>query len=307
MHKFYYNECLPPVTVYLNDFATLLGNTITEFDILVKKDIGVEPGIILEKEVSQTINCGNNLKDAILAIPNREQRTLAFEYFTRYPIQHCFNSDGIEDQLLEEDYNLEEVDATNLAIAKYNDFFLFTVAVDNSLKNNTIQINGKSQKLTIDNLFGENQNTQYIESQIIKINAASLDLFEQLKIELKNSVSTLTFEKAYKSANSDVQQSIIDCFIEAPKRGLVTTYFPDNRKGGLIKDVTPNDNTKKAKVYELRVYSPVALRVYFFELNERVYLSSIGYKNEYKKKNSAQSKDINRALINIDKLIKTNK
>jgi hypothetical protein len=293
--------------VYLNDFATLFGNTITEFDILVKKNIDIEPGIILEKEVSKTINCGNNLKNVIQAIPNREKRTLAFAYLTRYPIQHCFNSDDIEDQLLEEDYKLEEVDATNLAIAKHNNFFLFTVAVDNSLKNNTLQINGKSQKQTIDNLFGENQNTQYIESQILKINAASLDLFEQLKIELKNSVSTLTFEKAYKSANSDVQQSIIDCFIEAPKRGLASPYFPDNKQGGLIKDVTPDHNTKKSKVYELRVYTPVALRVYFYELNDKIYLSSIGYKNEYKKKNSAQSKDISRALINIDQLIKTNK
>lgn len=303
MHKFYYNECLPPVKVYLNDFATLLGNTIKEFNILVKKDIGVEPGVILEKEVSQTINCGNNLKDAILAIPNRELRTLAFEYFTRYSIQHCFNSDGIEDQLLEEDYNLEEVDATNLAIAKYNDFLLFTVAVDNSLKNNTLQIKGKSKELTIDNFFGENPNTQYIELQINKINAASLGLFEQLKIELKKTIYSTAFEKAFLAELDEVQKSIIDMFEYARNRGLATPYYPDTK---IIKDVTPNDNKKTARVYELRVYQPKALRVYFFEFENTVFISKLEYKSSYKEDgSSAQTKDIKKILTNIDNMIKT--
>lgn len=308
MHNFYFNECLPVAAVSTNDLVQLLIKTINEYESLVKKNKGVDRNIILASETEKINICDSNLKNVILSIPdkNREARALAFSYFTKYPIQNHLQSVDFDDKILEEEYQFETLDATNLAVASFNNCFLFTVAVADSIKKNSLQLAGKTEQLTIDNLFGETPNTLYIETQIDKINAKGLELFEQLKASLKNPIYAQTFEKAFKSESIDVQESIIYNFTEAPKRELATPYFPDNRKGGLIKDVTPDHNSKKAKVYELRVYSPVALRVYFFELNEKIYLSSIGYKNEYKKKNSAQSKDINRALINIDKLIKTN-
>ena len=123
---------------------------------------------------------------------------------------------------------------------------------------------------------------------------------------MKDPIYTKAFEKEFKSAKVEVQKSIINNFAAAPDRKLKTPYFPDNREGGLIRDVTPDNNRKNAKVYELRVYRPEALRVYFYEFENTVFISSIGYKKDYKEENgSAQSKDIKKALDEIDKLIKT--
>lgn len=310
MHKFYFNECFSQAAVSFNEFVLLLIATINEYESLVKKDIGVERDVVLAKETEKTIVCEDNLKNAILSIPDkdREVRSLAFSYFTKSPIQFYLQSDDKTDErILEEDYRFESHDAINLAIAKFNNCFLFSIGVDLTVKKDVINLVGTTETLTLDNLYGEKLNTKYIESQIIKINASNLELFEQLKVELKDTIYALAFEKVFKSASKDVQQSIIDCFVEAPKRKLKTPYFPDNRKGGLIKDVTPDDNRKKAKVYELRVYQPEALRVYFYELDNRIYISGLHYKNEYKKKNSAQSKDITKSLNVIDSLMKTNK
>lgn len=304
MHQFYFNECLPSKEIYISDFALLLETTITEFKSLVKSNIGVDKGIILEKETERTVVCGNDLKSAILSIMDKEIRTLAFEYFTRCPIQYHLKSDEIDDKLLDEEHHFEGVNATNLAIAKHYDCFLFSIAVLDCIKKNSIKVEGKSEIVEIDNLYGEKQNTQYIESKILKINAISLELFDQLKAELKNVIYTAAFEKAFKSARSEVQQSIIENFAAAPSRKLKTPYFPDNKERGLIKDVTPDNNRKKAKVYELRIYHPDALRVYFYEFDNTIFISSIGYKKDYKDGN-AQSKHIESSLNDIDKLIKT--
>lgn len=306
MHQFYFNECLPPNVVSLNDFASLLSKTIKEFDSLVKKNIGVDKGVILEKGTENTNVCGSNLKNAIMSIPDkqREIRTLAFAYFTKYPIQFHLQSHKIDDKILEEQYCFEDIDATNLAIAKHNGCFFFSVAVHKSIENNILHIKGKSEELAVDNLYGEEKNTQYIESQILKINAISLNLFEQLKVELKDLIYSTAFEKAFLSEPNEVQISIIDMFIYAKKRGLATPYYPDTK---IIKDVTPDNNNKKAKIYELRVYSPKSLRIYFFEFKGIVYIAKLEYKSSYKKVDStSQAKDIKRSLTIIDNMIKTN-
>lgn len=305
MHQFYFNDCLPLESTSLNDLGLLLSKSIKEFNILIKKEIEIDKGIILERETESTIICKHNLKNIILSIPdnNREIRTLAFAYFTKYPIQYYLQSDEIEDNLLEEEYSFENVDATNIAIAKYHSCFLFSMAINDSLKKDTLKTQGKTTELCIDNLYGENLNTVYIESQIRKINAASLNLFDQLKAELNTPIYTSSFEKTFLSEKEEVQKAIIDMFVYARERGLVTPYFPDTK---IIADVTPRDNKKKVKVYELRVYRPIALRVYFYEFENVVFIGKLGYKADYKEEDSnAQSKDIQKALNDIDKMIKT--
>ncbi|MDR1938664.1 MAG: hypothetical protein LBQ73_09260 [Tannerellaceae bacterium] len=304
MHQFYFNDCLPSNGITIIDLASLLANSIHEYDVLIRKNIEVDKGIIVEKDIENIIICGNSLKNSIQFIPkNKEERTLAFAYFTKFPIQEYLNSTEIDDTILEEDYRFENLDATNLAIAKHHNCFLFSVFTHQSVKNNTLQIIGKTKTLEIDNLYGETPNTDYMESLIRKNNSSSLSLFEQLKVELNNPFFTPAFEKAFLHERYDVQISIIEEFKRAKKRGLATPFYPDNNK---IKDVTPQDSNKKAKVYELRVYSPVALRVYFCEHDNLVFIGKLGYKADYKEENSsAQSKDIKKALNEIETMIKT--
>ena len=56
---------------------------------------------------------------------------------------------------------------------------------------------------------------------------------------------------------------------------------------------------KRIKVNELRIFSPVAIRMYFFETGTKVYLASINKKPQ----NKVQSGDILNALSIIKELI----
>lgn len=305
MHKFYFNECIPPSDISINDCAKALIETIKEYEALVKKNIGVDRGIILTNITDEIIICQHNLKSIISSIPDKDRavRTLAFSYFTKFPISDYLKSTDFDDKIVEEEYQFETEDATNLAIAKFNNCFLFSLAVTSLLEKNDLQLIGNTELLTINNLFGKPSNTTYIESLINEINEEGLGLFERLKATLTNSIYTSTFEKAFKSESSDVQKSIIEMFAHARGRGLATPYYPDTK---IIKDVTPDNNNKKARVYELRVYQPKALRVYFFEFENTVFISKLEYKASYKEEgSSAQAKDITRELTKIDNMIKT--
>lgn len=108
--------------------------------------------------------------------------------------------------------------------------------------------------------------------------------FEQLTSFLGSSVITKNFEKSYSSLSSDAQISIKDEFEKAAKRNLATRFYPDTK---IVKDVSVS---KKCTVYELRVYQPVALRVYFNEIGDTVYLASIEQKS-----NPDQNEDIKKA------------
>lgn len=108
--------------------------------------------------------------------------------------------------------------------------------------------------------------------------------FEQLTAFLGSSVITKNFEKNYSLLSSDAQESIKDEFEKAAKRNLATRFYPDTK---IIKVVSVS---KKCTVYELRVYQPVALRVYFNEIGDTVYLASIEHKS-----NPDQNEDIKKA------------
>ncbi|MCJ8209941.1 hypothetical protein MUY27_09495 [Mucilaginibacter sp. RS28] len=112
-----------------------------------------------------------------------------------------------------------------------------------------------------------------------------LSLFEKLLANLGICSYPASFKRDFLSLDISVQQSIIDDFIKAKKRGLATPYYPDTK---IIADVTPENN--QCKVYELRVYRPVALRVYFNESSEKICLASIEQKS-----NPNQTSDIRAA------------
>ncbi|GEM55510.1 hypothetical protein B0A58_10575 [Flavobacterium branchiophilum NBRC 15030 = ATCC 35035] len=112
-----------------------------------------------------------------------------------------------------------------------------------------------------------------------------LSIIDKLKEIVPNYKFYSSFEKEFKDLSVDVQKSIIDYFIKAKERNLVSPFSPDTK---IIKDVTqPNF---QYKIMELRVYTPVALRVYFNELNGFVNLISIEQKS-----NADQNEDIKKA------------
>lgn len=299
MHQFYFNECLPNNTE-LASFTTLLANSIGEYHQLIQANISVQKGIVTEKIPSSiTFNDNFTLSTAIEHIEDRACRSLAYSYFTKYPVQDFFKS-TYEEELLAKEYNLNidgtQYDALNLALISSVGGLAFTVASHDELKKDILPLVAKNAQSTIEvcNLFGENSNTQFIHQELVKRNSASLSLFEQLKDLLNKPVYTTGFEKDFLKLSQNNQVAIIDRFRQAIRRNLSSPLFPDTK---IVKDVSPSN--AKCQVYELRVYNP-DLRVYFHESPERVYLSSIELKS-----NPDQNRDIVRASQNLYKLIYT--
>lgn len=116
---------------------------------------------------------------------------------------------------------------------------------------------------------------------------------EKLKYIISNHKFSNSFEKDFLDLEENVQKSIIDEFIKAKERNLRTPFYPDNN---IIKDVTQDNFIHK--IMELRIYNPVATRVYFNEKNGLVSLLSIDQKS-----NANQSIDIKQAYEKYKKMI----
>lgn len=302
MHKFYFNDCLPSCSNQ-HEFIDCLSNTLIEFNKLTNEDLNIEKAIVTEK-LPSALFLGNtySLEDTISKIHDRSLKRLAFSYFQKYPIDAYFSlEDEVIDKLLTIDYclpiNKYNHSALNLAMVREKDGFIFTVALHDDLKKHTLCL--KPQKevpdLAIDNLFGDKDNTQIIRTKITDLNAVNLSNEERLKLVLGNYVFSTNFEKDFSRLNAAEQISIIDDLEKAKSRGLLSPFYPDTK---IIKDVTPDK--AKCSVYELRVYSPTALRVYFNEYNDKVFVSNIGIKSS-----TDQNKDIKKAHDTLNKLILT--
>ncbi|UII27593.1 hypothetical protein LVD15_03970 [Fulvivirga maritima] len=90
-----------------------------------------------------------------------------------------------------------------------------------------------------------------------------------------------SFIKEFLELSDESQISIIELFERARGRNSQTPFYPDTK---IIKDVTQENF--KIHVRELRIYTPVALRVYFHEANDTVYLGGISFKST---KNQSQA------------------
>jgi hypothetical protein len=303
MHKFYFNDCLP-VCSNQHDFIEHLSNTLTEFSKLSSEDLRIEKAVITDN-LPSTMYYGNtfSLAESIEGIKDGVLKRLAYTYFNKYPVQDYFGTnEDVDTELLTHDYkievNNESYSATNLAVVKHNNGFAFTVPLHEDLKVNLLRLKAQSDEgsnLEVHSLYGATENIDAIRVEIIRLNSQSFSNIEKLKLTLGNCELSSGFEKAFSRIGNLAQQSIIEDFEKAKKRESTTPFFPDTR---IIKDVSPSQ--AKCKVLELRVNSPFALRVYFNEGQNTVFVSSIGYKSD-----NHQNKDIKKAHNDLYKMILT--
>jgi len=300
MHKFFFNsDCLPACNNQY-DLIRLFGNTLTEYKSLADNhEFGIEKGLITDKMPSE-IFLGDtiSLKAVIDGLQNRELKRIAYSYFIKYPIEDYVSLIDVEAVLQKNCYikiGCKDYDALNLTFISLNHGFLFTVALHDDLMRNELLLipRDDSEKLFIQNLYGEKTNTDYIKQALDKLNHQELSLFKKLKSILGISLFSHSFETAFFKLTIDEQSSILKGFEKAKNRNLISPFYPDTN---IIKDVTPAQ--PKCKVYELRVYSPTALRVYFCEYAEKVIVASIE-----KKSNPDQHRDIRNAHNLLNKLI----
>ncbi len=306
MNKFYFNECLPDALPYGITFQKEFEKLIEAFNRLQQqKNLKIDTYIVTANLPSHINVCGFNLVETIKNIRKRDLKRIAYSYFTKYPISDYFPvSEVNEIDLIGNNYNFQGRDAINLAIIAFAEGILCTIPIEKSLKENIISlVADDNSTITVNNFFGEPENLSYIERYINAININKLSKFEQLESILGNCIRDKSFEKDFFNADEKVQESIVNHFIRAKDRLLLSSFQPDFV---IIKDVTPTNNKKKIKVYELRVFSPIALRVYFYEGKDTVYIAKMAYKADSNDGDNSQNRTIKEAHSTLEKMVLTN-
>jgi hypothetical protein len=307
MNFFYLNDCIPKKATS-HVLVACLQNTLSEYNDVKLKYPNEVDGVITEKEPHTTIlnDEGYTLAQCINDLDSKSKR-LAYSVLNKYPIENIF---PIEDDLalLEKDYSLtigeEKHSAINLALTNQNDGILFTLSVHDDLKKNHLNLIGNTDSIEVSNLFGEKNNTEFINGEIESTIQSKLGNFEKLLAIIGDNAHSDRFKKGFDHATKNVQESIIEHFTIAKDRKGATNFFSDEY---LIKDVTPSGEVK-VKVYELRIFDPVAYRVYFHETEKKVYLAIVEKKPPKKVQSShiSSSKDIiNELIIKEGKLQKS--
>jgi hypothetical protein len=305
MNKFFFNSETLLACDNLQEFVTLFTATIKEYGNLVTtQGIEIYKGIITEKLPSELHLGSFSLAEAVEAIQDRDIKRLAFAYFKNdYPISDFFTIDNVE-HFLQKQYSItiqkQQIETLYTAYVASQQGFLFTVPIYQELRKNIIELTSQGEAesiLAINNLFGREDNTIFIRKVIEKLSYEKLGLLEKIKHLLGNAVLSQTFDKDFLGLNNDEQQSVLIYFEKAKNRNFVTPFYPDTK---IISDVTPNNAKHNIKVYELRIYTPTAMRVYFYETPQVVFLASID-----KKSNPNQSSDIITAYNILKKLVLT--
>jgi putative component of toxin-antitoxin plasmid stabilization module len=282
MYLFCFNDCIPTNSSDADLFAAFAA-TLKEYNAVRSKFPEVVDGIITEIDAnSLMLNNNYSLADAIRSL-DPALKTIAFRSFTKYPIEkHFFIRD--EDDLIVGNYiiNVNNINynAINAKIVAENGSFLFSLAVHSDLKKNQLEIqDGNGNITTVNNLFGEQPNTEYINGLIGASEHEKLGNFEKLISILGENEYSGRFKSGFERVAKEVQDSVIAHFETAIGRKGKSKFFAD---GNLIKDVS----SEKEDIFELRIFEPVAYRVYFYEKNNKIYLASIEQKPPKKTQNN---------------------
>lgn len=298
MYQFCFNDCIPKKFDKYT-LAVSLRNTLIEYKEVKKKYPEDIDGIITSHPLSEfNLNeDGFSLSDCIASM-DKELRIFAYSIFRKYPIQNYFDTIN-EDNLLKETYTItiagSSFTAINLVIVSENNGILFTLGLHEDLKKNVLTVSLNTNKIIhINNLFGAKSNTYFIQNLIESSIKNKLGNFEKLLSLLETSSYSSRFYAGFQNIPINVQISILEHVQKAISRRGSSKLFAD---GSLIKDVTPEKFNYR--VFELRIFTPVPLRIYFYEATTKTYLALIEKKPPHKK----QDNHINAATSIIEQLI----
>lgn len=299
MHNFYYNSELTEGFDNVTVLIRLLSNSLKEFNTLLQKDLKVNPHIITEKIPSEIkITKEESLAQALEKIENTALKRLAYRWFNTYPIDEYLQKDISEKQLEEECfYNRppKKISVFYSAIIAKLDLLYFTVPVYKDLKNNFLEIECAKYNSKIFNLYGYNDNTRFIEALLRERNAKVKSEYERFLYELNQPEIYPNFKKEYQELSKAEKESVLNHVEKSKKAATETILVIDNK---LNKDVSRNDSD--IKIYEMRIYRPTAVRIYFTEVQKKIYIASVG-----KKSNPNQNKDIKKAESILKQMLLT--
>ncbi len=270
----FFNDCLPDGRC-IHEYSAALHESLIAYKELCQKQH--ELCIVTsarQDEVRLTEDI--SLLSCILGLEDRTERTYALRLFNKYPLGTFMDEDMVAEAVLSEEYGLcvegQSRDATNLAIVSLCGGMLFTLGLCIDLRKDQLELKGNTSQMDVNNLYGETSNTWHIHRLLASIEYARLSNIDKVKSTIGGNVQILDyFISDFKRIAPNSQLSVIDTFKEARQQGRL---YPVKADGKIIKDVTP-DKSAKGRLYELRIFAPVALRVYFCHIDETVYLIDI--------------------------------
>lgn len=299
---FFNHEALPPENDMHKQREAFLA-TLTEYDLLYTRNKEIVGKGVISNDLPSKLELRGGLKlgEIIDSIPNKDQKTLAYSYFIIYPIDDHINWEAYL-QLVGDAY-------FHIGEDKYEAFYGYMISMEGGIafthalyedlkKDKLIIFGGKDEdKALLLNLWGNKDNTAFIQQKIDELKANQLNGWELLEAILGDDfIFETSFKRAFLGLRRGEQDAIIQGFQKAKERNLQTPFSPS---GDLISPCT--GKPKLPNVCELRIYDPVALRVYFREEYPRVYVASV-----YKKSTGRQTEEIKEAQRIVNRLRLTN-
>lgn len=311
MNQFYlHNTVGAPASAAAGSVA--LRNAVMAYCKLASNsDLNVSPRIVLDKD-PELIQFGEFYIGQLLEqIQDREERRMAYNIMRgAYPVEDLFEMDDNDLPLIDASYKYNGQDATNIAIAYRHGGLLLTVAFCDELKQNRLTFASTAvpsadypSSFEIDNLYGGDSNTAYIEEVLRQREGVAIDLFEVIR---DSGYLYSTIEHDFRKQTPDIQRGISDGFRDAIELGLIV---PHAGVGNNV--IIPNStlvrretHTKEECLFEIRTSEPKVMRVIIAQDRGELFILDIKSKEEMQDGGVVQNKVLRAAEKRFQKMKK---
>lgn len=298
---FLLNELMPAEEIDGVNVQKLFVDTIKSFSgLCAEKKLTIEKKILTVKEPQDTIICGSNLKKLICGIGDRDLKTYAMSMFMHGQIlSDQYHVDNWPDDLLDDILCLTDgngKDAMNEGIASICSWVLLSLPVSEDFKRDYFEFKGK-QTYRVPNYYGQNKKNIVYSILGLDESNETMELKLRYALDLYQIHLTDEFKEAYTRMRVNEREVMISRLVTAhEKKCLIKQVKDDN----LLRECTC---TNDKHMFELKSNSELGIRFFFkvFGSNHIVF-SLIGHKSDYgdkskkKKGETAQNKDMKRAL-----------
>ena len=265
-----------------------------------EKKLTIEKKILTVKEPQDTIICGSNLKKLICGIGDRDLKTYAMSMFMHGQIlSDQYHVDNWPDDLLDDILCLTDgngKDAMNEGIASICSWVLLSLPVSEDFKRDYFEFKGK-QTYRVPNYYGQNKKNIVYSILGLDESNETMELKLRYALDLYQIHLTDEFKEAYTRMRVNEREVMISRLVTAhEKKCLIKQVKDDN----LLRECTC---TNDKHMFELKSNSELGIRFFFkvFDSNHIVFSliehkSDYGDKSKKKKGETAQNKDMKRAL-----------
>lgn len=309
---FLLNELMPAEEIDGVNVQKLFVDTIKSFSgLCAEKKLAIEKKILTVKEPQDTIICGSNLKKLICGIGDRDLKTYAMSMFMHGQIlSDQYHVDNWPDDLLDDILCLTDGNgkaAMNEGIASICSWVLLSLPILENFKRDYFEFKGM-QTYRVPNYYGQNKKNIVYSILGLDESNETMELKLRYALDLYQIHLTDEFKEAYTRMRVNEREVMISKLVTACKKGCLIKQVKDDN---LLRECTC---TNDKHMFELKSNSELGIRFFFkiYDMNHIVF-SLIGHKSDYgdkskkKKGETAQNKDMMRALDIANQYIESKK